>query len=193
MNAGFGRATLAGVVVISFFGVGANADVLTNWGVTASTAVADSPSFSTNFEFGPFDGGQGEVDAASSITVTRGNADAQGSLSGPAGTPILKARGSSIIGRKGAFGDVFASQGYTYAGPATTLTLSATLTGTLSDPAASGSGRIRGRVAIFEVENYNFSSDYGTLVFEADATAARSTGGRRRRADDLHARRHGGD
>ena len=143
---------------------------LDQWGATADTAVAFSPSFSTSFNFGPFGGGILQSTATSSLTETRGSAQSSSSLTGPALLPVLKARGNANPGNFGGFAGTFASQGYTYSGPSATLTLSAMLDGVLDDPRPSSTADISASIVVFAVPNYFFTSSYGTLVFEAGAT-----------------------
>ena len=164
-------ATAIGLGLASLIvGSSAEAAVLTEWGAEAITSVADCPSFCTNFNFGPDDGGQGIASDPSSVSEFRGSADAEASLTGGLSVPVLRAGGNANPSLKGAFGSAFGSQGYTYNGPSTTLTLDATLTASLVDPGSTSFGRVSATVVVFEVSNYEFFSDLGTLIFEVGAT-----------------------
>jgi hypothetical protein len=164
-------ATAIGLGLASLIvGSSTEAAVLTEWGAEATTSVADCPNFCTNFNFGPHDGGQGNASDSSSVSEFRGSADAEASLTGGLSVPVLRAKGNANPSLKGAFGSAFGSQGYTYNGPSTTLTLDATLTASLVDPGSTSFGRVSATVVVFEVSNYEFFSDLGTLISEAGAT-----------------------
>ncbi len=171
-------ATAIGLGLASLIvGSSTEAAVLTEWGTEAISSVADCPSFCTNFNFGPQGGGQGIVSGSSSVSEFRGIADAEASLTGGLSVPVLRAIGNANPSQKGAFGSAFGSQGYTYNGPSTTLILDATLTASLVDPGSTSFGAVRATVAVFEVSNYEFFSDLGTLIFELGATPVQQIDG----------------
>lgn len=163
----------------------AEAAILNQWGTVVNTSIADCPSFScTNFNFGPFDGGLGFDNVASQMTEIRGNAKSEASLTGSASTPVLRAEAFARVDKavfnpdkRGAFASAFGVQGYTYSGTDTTLNLDATLVGSLFDPDNSDWARIRGVVAVFQTDPFEFQSDEAALVAELGAQYAQTTGG----------------
>ena len=168
---------LSFAILFSLLVLPATAVPLTEWGARAGTSVSDCPSFCTNFNFGPTDGGVGQLTASSTVLESRGDADGFAGLTGGLSVPVLRARGESIPGQKGAGGSAFGSQGYTYNGPAKTITLDLTLTGTLEDPDSTSRGEIDATVVLFSPENYAFTSDLPSLVFEFGATPLTLSGG----------------
>lgn len=142
------------------------------WGAEASTFTAEVPSFATNLDFGPHDGGPGIDSAFSTFTDPEGTATADASLSGINGEPLLKALGTGNAGSPpgGGFGTAFGLQEYMHDGPATTLLLSATLTGDLSTPSPNAFDGLRADVLVFQEPNFSYSTDLDTLIGEAGAT-----------------------
>jgi len=174
---------IVGFALVIFSGAKTQAVViitepLTDWGTEASSSVADCPSFCTGFNFGPSENNPLQTSASSSISESRGSAEAVANLTGSLSTPLLRARGDANPSMKGAFGTAFGSQGYTYSGADTTLTLDVTLTGSVVDPdALNFRGEVTATVVVFEVSNYEFLSHLPTLLFEAGATPVLQTGG----------------
>ena len=164
--AGFGFLFIPTATATAAFGAPSG---LTEWGTEAFTSVADCPSFCTNFNFGPGQSNPEQTSASDSVSEFRGSADAEANLAGGLAIPVLKARGNANPSMKGALATAFGSQGYTYNGANTTLTLDVTLTGSLVDPDATPRAGIRATVAIFQTTNYFFLSDIGTLILEGGA------------------------
>ncbi|MBU1055550.1 MAG: hypothetical protein KKC46_17270 [Proteobacteria bacterium] len=136
------------------------------YGTETSAATFYAPSYYTDFN-PTNDGGQGVSYAQSSITDSRGSADAE-SVLGIAST--LKAKAEHFDGINGAWANARTIQGYTYTGAAsTTLTLNAILTGSLYDPAASDSVIIGAEIYVYQPINFDYCYDPGTLLFELGA------------------------
>lgn len=175
----FSRGFLSIVVICLLTAVPiiANAQ-LEEWGAQADTSTALCPTYCTDYEFGPFDGGFQEFSGTSSFTDLRGSADAEASLTGSLFSPVLRARGggAGVPQAGGAFAEAFAVQGYTYEGEETkTFTLDITLSGTIipSDPAVSS---LNSTVALFETDDFEYNPFFGDLL-ENGATLYQQTGG----------------
>ncbi len=171
------RFVLSSALLASMLALPATA--LEEWGVTASTATADCPSFCTSFAFGPFDGALLDVDASSEISNGRGNARASASLdpSGGISVPLLRAEAySANTGVGSAFGTALAVEGYTYTGPGADFTLEVALSGSISDPTPGDNDTtIHAQIYVFQEAPFAFSSDLGTLIFEYGAIEIDST------------------
>jgi hypothetical protein len=125
-------------------------------------------------------GGAGAFLAGSSANDLRGTGDAAATLQAVQNkVPILRSRSVLSGGVSGAPGvtgarvtaGAFASEMFRYNGSVpTTLSLTFTLEGTVSDLPADSLTRITSEVAIFNAANYAFSSSFDTLVFEMGAT-----------------------
>lgn len=162
------------LMMLFTLGIATSASAVTDWGTQAFTSTANCPSFCTSFTFGTSGGGFQIGDGSSTVATVQGQADSRATLdaSGPISVPVLRARASSLSASLGSgFGDAFAVEGYTYdgVGPAT-FTVDIDLTGTVSDPSpADGDTSIDARIVLFAETPFFFSSDYGSLVFEAGA------------------------
>ncbi|MBK7948247.1 MAG: hypothetical protein IPK00_05800 [Deltaproteobacteria bacterium] len=158
----------------------------TDWGVSASSATANCPSFCTSFSFGVFGGGLNESDASSTVANVQGTGDSRATLDVTSGisVPVLRAAGSSVESSLGSgFGDAFAVEGYSYDGAEpSSFTIDVSLTGVVVDSTPVDlDTSIDARVVVFQEAPFSFTSDYGTLVFEfgavpIDETQLRLTG-----------------
>ena len=162
------KLALAAAVFVPTFSAQA---ALVDWGTQAGSAVADCPSFCTNFTFGGTVGGVGVADSGeSSVATSKGSARAAAALAGGLNTPILKAEGFANAGFDGGFGTAFAVQGYTYNGPGETLTLDVTLDAIVSDPEMdAGETNSSLEVVFYSADNFFFTDSRGTLDFEFGA------------------------
>lgn len=111
------------------------------------------------------DGGQDSIYAHSEITDEWGSAEAESTL----GLDInLKAKAAHISGTSdGAIANANAIQGYTYtgAGPSS-LALTAALTGSIHNPAASNNVYLSADIHIYKPINFGYYYDPGTLLGE---------------------------
>jgi hypothetical protein len=153
---------------------------LTEWGTQVVVSSADCPSFCTSFTFGPADGGLNQASGFSSVDTNRGNAQALAQLAAGTGlvVPTLKAEAYGEPLQSGsAFSTAFGVEGYTYTGLAPkTFSLDITLEGSVSDPTPlDGDTFIEAEIYVFEAENFFFSNDIPTLIFEAGAVVVDST------------------
>jgi hypothetical protein len=144
---------------------------LIHWGTEAKSSVADCPGHCTNFNRGPFMGGEGNASSGvSSFSETRGSAMASAALVGGLNAPVLKAQSNANPDSKGAFASAFGVQGYTYNGPGEILTLDVFLDGDVIDPEMDSSDtRITLEIVLYEADPFEFLSDRATLDFEYDA------------------------
>ena len=153
---------------------------LTEWGARVGGSTALCPSFCTSVDFAPSDGGPGSLSAETSFSDSRGNTQSRAVLDPGSGLSIPQLQSEAFVtggGNSSAFGSAFAVEGYTYDGPeAKTFDLDITLTGSIFDPTPGDNDTtIRAEVYIFERQNFVFTSDLGTLLFEFFATEITST------------------
>lgn len=150
---------------------GAAHGAVVGWGAaTGNTTASYCPSFCSTQNNGDFarasDGGAGATSAASSES-TYGFSDAEAVLSDTSFLPTLRALGSSVAGQ-GAFANATGVQGYTYTGPAQTITLDINLSATLDESAGSSArAEAEAQVAVIFASELDFFTDFGTAVFEA--------------------------
>lgn len=169
---------LLATLVAGLFGAAScPAQPLNLFGAEANGSVADCPSFCTNFDFPGGSGGPSSTLADFSFTAPRGSGDAFSALSGPTSTPVLKTRAAATAGLHGTFSNAFASQGYTYNGPAKTLTLAVSLTGSIDDPESPSESRLSSTVAVFAADGYEYITDAGTILFESSAQLLQQSAG----------------
>ena len=156
--------------LLSLSGGGAHAAVV-GWGAATSNSTASNcPLACSTLNNGDFafasDGGEGQTSAASSED-TYGFSDAEAVLSDTSFLPTLRALGSSLAGQ-GAFANATGVQGYTYTGPAQTITLDINLSATLDESAGSSArAEAAAQVAVIFASELAFFTDFGTAVFEA--------------------------
>jgi hypothetical protein len=145
--------------------------VVTGWGAaTTNSTASNCPSngLCTTANNGDFayanDGGAGQSSAASNET-TYGTSRAASALSGTTFTPNLQAY-AAADDDGGAFALAMGVQGYTYAGPAKTITLDLNLSADIAD-GSEGRAEAFAKVAVIFASNLDFYTDFGTAVFEA--------------------------
>lgn len=150
------------------------------YGVRTSVSISDVlSSGSENNPSFDFDGGPGTFLTASGVNDLRGTADSLAGLNFTSNQPpILRSRSvlsgahTLLPGVVGAHATTlaFASGLFQYIGPTPgTLHLAFSLDGLVSDLPADLLTYIVAQVAVFNLANYQFSSDYGTLVSEFHA------------------------
>lgn len=146
--------------------------VVVGWGAATSNTIASRcPSFCTS-DGGTFtrnsDGGEFQSDAFSELSTTSGFSSAESMLTGGStiATPVLRGYSSASPGA-GAFSNAVGAQGYSYTGPAQTITLDLTLSAVLDERAAGSRASATARVAVIFANDLDFWTDFGTLVFEA--------------------------
>ena len=184
----FKQYVVAGIIFLSamlIFGNSAQAE--SYWGAETLNVVIYAPSYWGGSNSNPvydYDGGQGYVSAASSISDYRGHTASSAILRFNGGlTPRLSSDAFVTADDRlwGASGTVWAIEQYTYTGTAPTdLTLNVHISGSLFvNPAeystsygtVTSGTRIEADVYIFNQNNFGYYHDIGTLIGEAGATS----------------------
>ena len=162
------KAALFGILLVAS---GSTCSAVVGWGAATNNSTASncpSNGLCTTANNGDFaynsDGGDGSS-SATSKEITYGTSEALATLSGTSFLPTLKAFSGSLTGA-GAFASATGVQGYTYAGPATTITLDLNLDVTIND-GDDGRAEAAAQVAVIFTDNLGFYTDFGTVVFEA--------------------------
>jgi len=148
--------TLADAAVVSGYGVQASA---LTWGDCPSFCRGGTTSGETNgTEFSTGASAEDNVYAIASST--------SGFLASASFLPILHASASSSVG-KGADGDAFAVQGYSYSGADRSVTLNYNLHGLVGDnPDGYVFNQLEASIAVITGSEMEWFPDFGTLVFE---------------------------
>ena len=157
-----------------FVSASASAAPLSEWGTEVTVSTANCPSFCTDFIFGPASGGQNQATASSTQDDSRGRAKGFVTMDPSSGLemPVLKAEAYSLQSSQGsAFSTVFATEGYTYTGTGSKeFNLDIMLTASVSDPTPNDLDTfVEAKIYVFYAEDFAFTSDLASLIFEYGA------------------------
>lgn len=143
------------------------------WGSESSASVADRrfTSSSTNFNFAPTQGGEGELTSSNRLVEARGESYGYSALDSSSGlsVPLIRTFASTNSGNSAAFGSSVAIEGYTYSGAApATLSLDASLSGSFLNMDNNFAGNFAA-LSIWQSSSpfagdFFFSTDEGTYL-----------------------------